>query len=164
MLPGESGSRRTRPASRVQSLAEATVFISFVLLIISGALNVFLLANRLVPALLDQAEAGDLDQLPPDLECPNINCSSVCARAAARDKLAARDAASRGRGAAGHAQNSALQQGAAGSDARPKERPQEDILLFIGALSGRGYRHRRLAVRDAWATQCQARTPQHSTC
>ena len=31
----------------------------------------------------------------------------------------------------------------------------EDVLLFVGILSGRGYRHRRLAVREAWANQCQ---------
>ena len=29
------------------------------------------------------------------------------------------------------------------------------MLLFVGILSGRGYRHRRLAVREAWANQCQ---------
>lgn len=31
----------------------------------------------------------------------------------------------------------------------------EDVLLFVGILSGRGYRHRRLAVREAWANKCQ---------
>ena len=31
----------------------------------------------------------------------------------------------------------------------------ENTLLFVGILSGRGYRHRRLAVREAWANQCQ---------
>ena len=30
------------------------------------------------------------------------------------------------------------------------------IFLFIGILSGRGYRHRRLAVREAWANEAQA--------
>ena len=155
MLLDSSPLRRTRSGVWVHTVAEATVFISFVLLIISGALNVSLLATRLVPALLDQAEPGGADQLLPGPECPNINCSAVCARAVARDKLTAREAASRGKGAAGHAQKSALQQGAAGGDARPLE----DILLFIGALSGRGYRHRRLAVRDAWSRQCQVCIP-----
>ena len=31
----------------------------------------------------------------------------------------------------------------------------EPLFLFIGILSGRGYRHRRLAVREAWATRAQ---------
>jgi hypothetical protein len=33
--------------------------------------------------------------------------------------------------------------------------PLEDVLLFVGILSGRGYRHRRLAVRESWANKCQ---------
>ena len=33
------------------------------------------------------------------------------------------------------------------------ERPK--IFMFIGILSGRGYRHRRLAVREAWANRAQ---------
>ena len=35
----------------------------------------------------------------------------------------------------------------------PGELPK--LFLFIGILSGRGYRHRRLAVREAWANQAQ---------
>jgi hypothetical protein len=35
------------------------------------------------------------------------------------------------------------------------EDQKKDVLLFVGILSGRGYRHRRLAVREAWANQCQ---------
>lgn len=31
----------------------------------------------------------------------------------------------------------------------------EPLFLFIGILSGRGYRHRRLAVREAWASKAQ---------
>ncbi|CAL5223668.1 g6216 [Coccomyxa viridis] len=38
---------------------------------------------------------------------------------------------------------------------RVNEDTLEDVLLFVGILSGRGYRHRRLAVREAWANQCQ---------
>lgn len=33
--------------------------------------------------------------------------------------------------------------------------PRPDLLLFVGILSGRGYRHRRLAVRESWANRCQ---------
>lgn len=35
----------------------------------------------------------------------------------------------------------------------PAQRPR--IFLFIGILSGRGYRHRRMAVRGAWASKAQ---------
>lgn len=40
------------------------------------------------------------------------------------------------------------------STAQPASRPE--LFLFIGILSGRGYRHRRLAVREAWANRAQA--------
>ena len=40
-------------------------------------------------------------------------------------------------------------------DIQVNEDTLEDVLLFVGILSGRGYRHRRLAVREAWANQCQ---------
>lgn len=33
--------------------------------------------------------------------------------------------------------------------------PMPELFLFIGILSGRGYRHRRLAVREAWASRAQ---------
>jgi hypothetical protein len=52
-------------------------------------------------------------------------------------------AAAVGSGAAGAA--------AADSGGRPA------AFLFAGVLSGRGYRHRRLAVREAWADSAQAR-------
>ncbi|KAL6785480.1 hypothetical protein ACKKBF_B00425 [Auxenochlorella protothecoides x Auxenochlorella symbiontica] len=34
----------------------------------------------------------------------------------------------------------------------PRPSVAEPLFLFIGILSGRGYRHRRLAVRDAWSS------------
>lgn len=36
---------------------------------------------------------------------------------------------------------------------KPTEAPLQPLFLFVGVLSGRGYRHRRLAVREAWATE-----------
>ena len=33
--------------------------------------------------------------------------------------------------------------------------PLPSLFLFTGILSGRGYRHRRLAVREAWANKAQ---------
>ena len=34
---------------------------------------------------------------------------------------------------------------------RVNAEPLPSLFLFVGILSGRGYRHRRLAVREAWA-------------
>ena len=38
---------------------------------------------------------------------------------------------------------------------RVNEDSLESLFLFIGVLSGRGYRHRRLAVREAWGNRAQ---------
>lgn len=40
-----------------------------------------------------------------------------------------------------------------GATPSPGELPK--LFLFIGILSGRGYRHRRLAVREAWSSKAQ---------
>eukprot|EP00887_Chlorella_sp_A99_P007749 scaffold20.g7749.t1 len=42
-----------------------------------------------------------------------------------------------------------------GDDAPPAGAALPELFLFIGILSGRGYRHRRLAVREAWASRAQ---------
>ncbi|KAK9826219.1 hypothetical protein WJX74_000688 [Apatococcus lobatus] len=38
---------------------------------------------------------------------------------------------------------------------RVNEDSLESLFLFVGILSGRGYRHRRLAVREAWGNRAQ---------
>jgi hypothetical protein len=45
-----------------------------------------------------------------------------------------------------------LQEGSGGTGADGHLPP---LFLFIGVLSGRGYRHRRLAVREAWSDRAQ---------
>ncbi|KAK9802990.1 hypothetical protein WJX73_005638 [Symbiochloris irregularis] len=45
---------------------------------------------------------------------------------------------------------------------RVSAQPLEPLFLFVGILSGRGYRHRRLAVREAWANLAQR--PGNSVC
>lgn len=45
---------------------------------------------------------------------------------------------------------------------RVSAKPLEPLFLFVGILSGRGYRHRRLAVREAWANLAQR--PGDSVC
>lgn len=42
-----------------------------------------------------------------------------------------------------------------GKSSETPHQPLAEVLLFVGILSGRGYRHRRLAVREAWANRCQ---------
>lgn len=42
-----------------------------------------------------------------------------------------------------------------GSGPGGEKSPMPDLFLFVGILSGRGYRHRRLAVREAWASRAQ---------
>ncbi|KAI7842582.1 hypothetical protein COHA_003686 [Chlorella ohadii] len=45
--------------------------------------------------------------------------------------------------------------GGSGSGEAPAAGELPKLFLFIGILSGRGYRHRRLAVREAWANKAQ---------
>ena len=47
--------------------------------------------------------------------------------------------------------------GAGSAAARDANANRPAVFLFAGVLSGRGYRHRRLAVREAWADRAQAR-------
>ncbi|KAI3437945.1 hypothetical protein D9Q98_000389 [Chlorella vulgaris] len=58
-----------------------------------------------------------------------------------------------GVGAQSHVQSSPLESGSSGAGSPQGELPQ--LFLFIGILSGRGYRHRRLAVREAWSNRAQ---------
>jgi hypothetical protein len=129
-----------------------TLVIWFVgLLCISATLNIAFLFSRLIPPAPVQAQLVEIQTAAaPECSCPSINCSNVCARNAYQaERAVARQAACSGEDAAAEGF-----QGAAGGS-QPGEKPLEDILLFIGALSGRGYQHRRLAVRDAWAAQGQ---------
>jgi hypothetical protein len=42
-----------------------------------------------------------------------------------------------------------------GTDSSIPKGDLPQLFLFIGILSGRGYRHRRLAVREAWSNRAQ---------
>lgn len=56
-------------------------------------------------------------------------------------------------GAGSSSGDGVLAAGATGAAPAAGELPK--LFLFIGILSGRGYRHRRLAVREAWANKAQ---------
>ncbi len=60
-------------------------------------------------------------------------------------------------GASGSSGGGVLAAGAGGtrSGEAPAAGELPKLFLFIGILSGRGYRHRRLAVREAWANKAQ---------
>ena len=147
--PGYSPLRRRNSGGLLQkTVARRTILISFLLLCVSGTLNIGFLFSRLIPSTTDKAQL--VDQLAESVvvpECPSVDCNRVCARHAYQaERTAARQDACDVDGAA--AGGSSTRHGRTGKQL-------EDILLFVGALSGRGYRHRRLAVRDAWGTLCQ---------
>ena len=154
--PGYSPLKRRNSGGVSQkTVARRTILISFILLCVSGTLNIAFLFSRLIPSTTDKGQLVDPHAQPVVVpQCPSINCNTVCARHAYQaERAAARQAACDVDGTA------------AGGSSRQHAQAREqlpDILLFVGALSGRGYRHRRLAVRDAWATQCQ--TPGVSVC
>lgn len=58
-------------------------------------------------------------------------------------------------GSSGGAALAAASGGVGGGAAPAAAGELPKLFLFIGILSGRGYRHRRLAVREAWANKAQ---------
>lgn len=131
------------------------IFAVIFLLVLSGALNIYLLGERLSWAhehtrIIQQQELR-VSTTVTQKTCPSVNCSSVCSRlkcgkAASKQKtIGSLDAVSGVVSSAGSNRATANQISS----------PSESVTLFIGILSGRGYRHRRQAVRDAWASKCQ---------
>lgn len=114
------------------------VYVSAVLLLFSGALNLTLL-NRQSHSLeqdnLNTKQAVDCSIA--DL-CPAINCSQVCARAQYNDLISSRKEEI--------FSESKVSQS---SSAQGKETKLDDTLLFVGIISGRGYRCSFAALIDA---------------
>ncbi|CAL8469155.1 g8696 [Coccomyxa elongata] len=77
-------------------------------------------------------------------QCPSINCSHVCARAQVNEVISS-----------AKEEIFTASKDAHLSSTNGQASKLDDTLLFVGIISGRGYRHRRLAVRDAWASRCQ---------
>ena len=114
-------------------------------------------------AVVQRHAARVLEETQRPAACPGGNCGG---REGGADAASA-GAASGGGGSGGAAvadpaaasgsplaaAAAAATETAAGAAAVPGELPK--LFLFIGILSGRGYRHRRLAVREAWANQAQ---------
>jgi hypothetical protein len=86
--------------------------------------------------------------------CLGSNCTGMHAAGDAAAMAAAGSANTGGAagGAAASGGGSSASEGS-GSGAQAGQLPR--LFLFIGILSGRGYRHRRLAVREAWANKAQ---------
>ena len=133
-----------------------TISACVFLLTLSGALNLWLINERLSIAhtqthIIQQQELI-VSTTVTEQPCPSVNCTSVCNRLKCRNPtlkqrtIGALDAVS---GVVGSAVADVK------ATANQISSPSESVTLFIGILSGRGYRHRRQAVRDAWASKCQ---------
>lgn len=88
---------------------------------------------------------------PPAAGNPPCNCSSVASESARLNQLAAQ-----------LSQESVHKVLRAANSTDPGDQTVRvnsvtlpSVFLFVGILSGRGYRHRRLAVREAWANLAQ---------
>lgn len=156
MIDRVLGSPRRSSAFDRHILGGRTIFACVFLLVLSGALNLWLLSERLTLAH-DQTRIIQQQELivstrVTEKACPSVNCTSVCNRlkcgkANLKQKTTGSlDAVS---GVVGSAIANAK------GTANQISSPSESVMLFIGILSGRGYRHRRQAVRDAWASKCQ---------
>ncbi|CAK0784367.1 hypothetical protein CVIRNUC_007571 [Coccomyxa viridis] len=133
-----------------------TISACVFLLTLSGALNLWLINERLSLAhtqthIIQQQELI-VSTTVTEQPCPSVNCTSVCNRLKCRNPtlkqrtIGSLDAVS---GVVGSAVADVK------ATANQISSPSESVTLFIGILSGRGYRHRRQAVRDAWASKCQ---------
>ena len=133
-----------------------TISACVFLLTLSGALNLWLINERLS---IDHTQTHIIQQQKLIVSttvtarpCPSVNCTSVCDRLKCRKPtlkqrtIGSLDAVS---GVVGSAVADLK------ATANQISSPSESVTLFIGILSGRGYRHRRQAVRDAWASKCQ---------
>ena len=111
-------------------------------------------------AILHPSEQAALTGCPPaPLASSACNCSTAIAQNAKLNRLASHlsDEAVH---TVLHAANST---DPGDQTVRVNASPLPSVFLFVGILSGRGYRHRRLAVREAWANLAQER-PGESVC
>ena len=157
MLAKVAGSprRRSTPGDR-HVIGARTLFACVFLLVLSGALNLWLLSEKLSAAhhqtqIIQQQELI-VSTTVTEKACPSVNCTSVCNRLKC-GKSTLKQITTGSLDAVSGVVGSAVANLKA--TANQISSPSESVMLFIGILSGRGYRHRRQAVRDAWASKCQ---------
>jgi hypothetical protein len=87
--------------------------------------------------------------------CLGSNCTGVHDVSDAAATAAAGSANTLGAAGAAAGASSGSSNASKGSSSGAQAGQLPRIFLFIGILSARGYRHRRLAVREAWANKAQ---------
>ena len=106
------------------------LYVSIVLLLVSGALNLTLLSNR--PATVKETVVKS--HLPSDSaatnQCPSINCSHVCARAQVDEVISSAKEELFSASKEAHL-----------TTTKAQASKLDDTLLFVGIISGRGYRY-----------------------
>lgn len=95
-----------------------------ILLIASVSLNIALLHQQPIPA---KAERGASEEIACAKTCPSTNCSEVCARAHVNAQIRKR-------------RMEAFPEAKDVQVSGTKAKPLEDTLIFVGIISGRGYR------------------------
>ncbi len=103
------------------------VYVSVLLLVLSGGLNLTLLNRQ--SHYVEENDITDQKAVECSAECPAINCSHVCARAQYNDLINnhKKEIFSESK-----VSQSSITEG--------KESQLDDTLLFVGIISGRGYR------------------------
>lgn len=105
------------------------LYVSFVLLLVSGALNLRLLSDKSASVKESEVKSHLSSDFAATNQCPSINCSQVCARAQVNEVISSAQeeiftAAKDAHLSSTNGQTSKL----------------DDTLLFVGIISGRGYR------------------------
>jgi len=149
-------SPRRRYSSDRKKLGGKSTFACVFLLVLSGALNLWLLSERVTAphaqTRIIQQQELIVSTTVTEKACPSVNCTSVCNRLRC-GKSTLKQKTTGSLDAVSGVVGSAIANIKA--TANQISSPSESVMLFIGILSGRGYRHRRQAVRDAWVSKCQ---------
>ena len=102
-------------------------------------------------AVKHTSSRGVLEQ--PGIGCVGSCCGADCLKGGdAGGSQSAVDLVSSSSSSAAAAASSG---GGGDDDVIPAAKDLPKIFMFVGILSGRGYRHRRLAVREAWSNRAQ---------
>ena len=151
-MGSDYGRRRNGLTNRVNSCK--TVFVVGVLPFCLGLVIILTLFRHRQDASVDLAAAAAVQQgaapCPPVI-VPDCNCTNVTAESERLVELAAKLSQE-----SVHSVLSAANSSDPGDQTvRVNSVTLPSVFLFVGILSGRGYRHRRLAVREAWANSAQ---------
>lgn len=105
------------------------LYVSFVLLLISGALNLTLLSDRSASVKEADVKSHLASDFAAANQCPSINCSHVCARAQVNEVISS-----------AKEEIFTASKDAHLTSTKGQASKLDDTLLFVGIISGRGYR------------------------